>query len=74
MENMLKGIMVSSIKMKNGEEWFMSYTFHRDDIEIEPFQTDSMDKRSYLPDGEYELEIGRMTIKNRKIVYINRNE
>lgn len=64
--------MKSSIKLYDGEEWYLMYTYMNDHLlEIIPFQTDCFDKRTYLPDGRYNLLSGGfMDIKDKKIVFI----
>jgi len=64
--------MKTSIKLKDGSEWYLMYSYMNDHLlEISPFQQEVYDKRNYLPDGEYELSKGRMVIKDHKIIYIN---
>lgn len=64
--------MRSSIKLKNGDTWFLKYSYQSDHLlEIVPFQNEIYDKQIYLPDGNYELlNGGLMTIKSRNIDYI----
>lgn len=64
-------LMRYSLKLKNGEEWLLMYSFLKDDLlEITPFQYTDGEKKIYLQDGEYELINGLMVIKDKKINYI----
>lgn len=63
--------MKSSIKLKDGSEWFLLYMYMNDHLlEIVPFQYSSYEVKQYLKDGRYELEQGFMIIKDKKIDYI----
>ena len=65
--------MKSSIKLKNGDEWYLMYSYQNDHLlEILPFQYTNYELKQFLPDGRYELMYGGyFIIKNKKIDYIN---
>ena len=63
--------MVTTITLKNGEVWFMKYIHFKDEIERIPFQYSTYDQEIYMSDGIHELEKGSITIKNKKIIYMN---